>query len=146
MSKSYDVILAPIDGSNQSKLALENAVNIALSCDAKLIIAMVVNDDYAFMNNTYRSSLKKGMAIRAQEILDEFKPIAVQAGLNNVETVVEYGVAKNVIANKLVNDYSVDLIIMGASGFNAVSRMVLGSNTEYVVRNAACDVFIVKDP
>lgn len=51
MSKSYDVILAPIDGSNQSKLALENAVNIALSCDAKLIIAMVVNDDYAFMNN-----------------------------------------------------------------------------------------------
>lgn len=51
MSKSYDVILAPIDGSNQSKLALENAVNIALSCDAKLIIAMVVNDDYAFMND-----------------------------------------------------------------------------------------------
>lgn len=45
-----------------------------------------------------------------------------------------------------MNDYSVDLIIMGASGLNAVSRMVLGSNTEYVVRNAACDVFIVKDP
>ncbi|MCT7727704.1 MAG: universal stress protein, partial [Lactobacillus iners] len=37
-----------------------------------------------------------------------------------------------------------DLVVMGATGMNAVERMLMGSVTEYVNRNALADVLIVK--
>ncbi|MEL5941041.1 universal stress protein, partial [Tetragenococcus halophilus] len=38
----------------------------------------------------------------------------------------------------------VDLIILGATGLNAVERLFIGSVSEYVTRNASCDVLIVR--
>ena len=37
----------------------------------------------------------------------------------------------------------VDLVILGATGLNAIERMFIGSVSEYVIRNAVCDVLIV---
>ncbi|WP_143464497.1 universal stress protein, partial [Lactobacillus taiwanensis] len=40
----------------------------------------------------------------------------------------------------------IDLIILGATGLNAVERLLIGSITEYVTRTAACDVLVVRHP
>lgn len=37
-----------------------------------------------------------------------------------------------------------DLIIMGATGMGAFTRLLLGSTTAYVVNNAPCNVLIVR--
>ena len=41
-------------------------------------------------------------------------------------------------------NHDVDLIIIGATGLNAIGRMLVGSTTAYVVREAPCDVMVVK--
>ena len=38
----------------------------------------------------------------------------------------------------------IDLIMLGATGLNAVERLFIGSVSEYVIRNANCDVLIVR--
>jgi len=39
-----------------------------------------------------------------------------------------------------------DLIVMGVHGRGAVDLMVFGSNTNAVIRNAACPVLVVPTP
>ena len=43
-----------------------------------------------------------------------------------------------------IKDHHNDLIVMGATGLNAVERMLMGSVTEYVNQHALADVLIVK--
>ncbi|MBO8441671.1 MAG: universal stress protein, partial [Firmicutes bacterium] len=39
---------------------------------------------------------------------------------------------------------NIDLIMIGATGLNAVERILIGSVTEYVTRTAQCDVLVVR--
>jgi nucleotide-binding universal stress UspA family protein len=41
-----------------------------------------------------------------------------------------------------IRDYDADLLFIGAYGHSRFIEMVLGSNTEYVMRNAPCPVFL----
>ena len=48
------------------------------------------------------------------------------------------------IAKELPESEKVDLIMLGATGLNAVERLFIGSVSEYVIRHAICDVLIVR--
>jgi nucleotide-binding universal stress UspA family protein len=50
----------------------------------------------------------------------------------------------NVLAEQATDNNDIDLIMLGATGLNAVERLFIGSVSEYVIRNAACDVLIVR--
>ncbi|MFP9068907.1 universal stress protein, partial [Enterococcus faecalis] len=54
------------------------------------------------------------------------------------------GSPKQIIAREIPEDNQVDLIMLGATGLNAVERLFIGSVSEYVIRNAACDVLVVR--
>ncbi|MCT0223533.1 universal stress protein, partial [Lactiplantibacillus plantarum] len=41
-------------------------------------------------------------------------------------------------------DHHNELIMIGSTGLSAVERLMVGSVTTYVSRNAICDVLIVK--
>lgn len=80
----------------------------------------------------------------AKQTLADYESNAKKAGLNNVTSVVEYGSPKQIIAREIPEDNQVDLIMLGATGLNAVERLFIGSVSEYVIRNAACDVLVVR--
>lgn len=145
MLGNYKRILTPIDGSDQSQRAFEQAIQIAKRNQATLVIAMVVDDNLAFLQNIYRSGLKEGMTNRANEIIDRHVKIADWADFDQIERIVEYGKPKDVISHRLVDDQQIDLIVMGSRGMGATGRIILGSTTEHVVRHAHCDVLVVRD-
>jgi nucleotide-binding universal stress UspA family protein len=41
-----------------------------------------------------------------------------------------------------LKEYDVDLLFMGAYGHSRIREMMIGSNTEYVIRNTSCPVFL----
>lgn len=47
------------------------------------------------------------------------------------------------IATDIPQKYAIDLIVMGKSGTNAVSRILLGSTTAYVVQKAEVNVTVI---
>ena len=69
---------------------------------------------------------------------------AKDKGLQNVDYSIEYGAPKVVIANDMPKQLHTDLIMIGATGLNAVERLLIGSVTEYVTRTAICDVLVVR--
>ena len=61
-----------------------------------------------------------------------------------IETYILYGYPKTLIANFNESKEKIDLIVMGATGLNAVERVLVGSTTSYVVTHAPCNVLVVK--
>ena len=43
---------------------------------------------------------------------------------------------------RFLKDFEADLLFIGAYGHSRIIEMVLGSTTEYVLRNAPCPVFL----
>jgi nucleotide-binding universal stress UspA family protein len=80
----------------------------------------------------------------AKQTLGDYEAEAKKAGVKNISKVIEYGAPKVMIANQIPENNDIDLIMLGATGLNAVERLFIGSVSEYVIRNAACDVLIVR--
>lgn len=145
----YTNILVGIDGSEQSKVAFEKAVTVAKQNGATLHLVSVINGErypstgtlgYGFVDRgLYDDATKKMTATLA-----ELKKRALAAGVQDVATVVKVGNAKVELTEGYPRDNQIDLIVIGVSGLNVIGRMVVGSTTAYVVRQAPCDVTVVK--
>ncbi|OYQ67872.1 universal stress protein [Aerococcus sp. 1KP-2016] len=144
MYQEYSRILAPIDGSDESKLAFKKAVAVASRNNATLIVAHIVDTSAFQTTNMYNEVIPEAITSRAKVMLDEYKEAAHKAGIEHVETVLDYGSAKYQLCHSLAGDYKADLIMLGATGLNAVERLFIGSVSEYVIRNAPCDVLVVR--
>ena len=82
----------------------------------------------------------------SEELLNGYKKQAEEAGIANVNLVIEYGSPKNIITKELSTVVDADLIICGATGLNAVERFLIGSVSEAIVRSAKCDVLVIRTP
>ncbi|BDH62464.1 universal stress protein [Lysinibacillus sp. PLM2] len=136
----YQKIAVAIDFSEQSKKALERGVNLARDYDATLQLIHVV--DTVSFGSIAAYDLKYAEKLKTQSLSEivKFKQEAEAQGVNRVEVTVEEGSAKSILTQ--LKD--VDLIICGATGYNAIEKMVIGSVAEQVARTAKCDVLIVR--
>lgn len=137
---SYKKIAVAIDFSDQSKKALERAIEIAAKNEATLQLVHVVDTktfgSIAAYDLKYAKELKKD----AQEELEKLQNEVKASGVENVEVVVEEGSPKAILTSLP----GIDLIVCGATGLNRVEKLMLGSVAERITRSASCDVFIVR--
>ncbi|OEG09615.1 universal stress protein UspA [Enterococcus ureasiticus] len=145
LTQTYKNILVGVDGSDQGNLAYQQAIEVAKRNNGRVIVAHVI-ENKVYMMMGY-SSLNDGLLDQetesAKEILEDCKAYAKSADFTQVETVITYGVAKEVMCKELPEKYDVDLIMVGQSGLNAVERLMMGSVSSYIIRHAPCDVLIV---
>lgn len=144
MSHTYNKILVAVDGSQESEHALDQAISSAKINDAELLIVNII-DTRSFQNvASFDDSMVDAIAEETRETLDKYLAQAKEAGLSNVSYLIEYGAPKQMIANGVPDEVNADLIVIGATGLNAVERLLIGSVTEYVARHANVDVLVVR--
>ncbi len=144
MLQQYERIMVAVDGSKEAELAFKKAVNVAKRNDAELLLVHII-DTRAFQTvAAFDSVLAEQATELANKSLKEYTDTATKEGLTKVTSVVDYGSPKVIIAKQLPKEKNVDLIMLGATGLNAVERLFIGSVSEYVIRNAPCDVLIVR--
>lgn len=146
MAQAYKHILVPVDGSAEAELAFKKAVAVAKRNgeDAELRLLHVV-DTRAFQNiSSFDTSMVEQVTDTAKKTLDQYIDYAKKQGVKNVSYSIEYGAPKTIIARDVPKEMGADLIMIGATGLNAVERILIGSVTEYVTRTAVCDVLVVR--
>lgn len=146
MAQTYKHILVPVDGSAEAELAFKKAVAVAKRNgeDAELRLLHVV-DTRAFQNiSSFDTSMVEQVTDTAKKTLDQYIEYAKKQGVKNVSYSIEYGAPKTIIARDVPKEMGADLIMIGATGLNAVERILIGSVTEYVTRTALCDVLVVR--
>lgn len=144
MLQEYKKIMVAVDGSKEAELAFKKAVNVARRNDSELLLAHVI-DTRAFQTISSLDGLMMEQASEmAKQTLADYQKMANDSGVSKVKAIIEYGSPKSVIAKELPDTEKVDLIMLGATGLNAVERLFIGSVSEYVIRHAVCDVLVVR--
>jgi nucleotide-binding universal stress UspA family protein len=132
-------ILVPVDFSDCSKKALQYAIPFAKQFGAELILLSVVEPYPAVPEMAPTDFETLGDTRRELEALHQTVPKAVRA-----RTSLRTGTPPVEIAEAAA-DLGADLIIISTHGRKGLTRMVLGSTAEKVVRHAPCPVLIVRE-
>lgn len=144
MNGEYKKIIIAVDGSKASEKAFNKSVNVAKDNNATLVLAHIVDTRTFATAEAYDKSLSERAQKYAEDLLNEYVENAKEAGVENVELVIKYGSPKVAIAKEIAPENDADLIIVGATGLNAVERFLIGSVSESVARYSKCDVLIVR--
>lgn len=144
MLQEYRNILVPVDGSYGAELAFKKAVAVAKRNEAHLHLVHVI-DTRTFQDiSSFDTSIVSEVTEKTKTNLEKYVAEAKSVGLEKVDYSIEYGAPKTIIAKELPSQLGIDLIMIGATGLNAVARLLVGSVTEYVTRTATTDVLVVR--
>ncbi|MDN6028937.1 MAG: universal stress protein [Lactobacillus sp.] len=144
MLKQYKKIQVAVDGSKEADIAFRKAVAIAKRNGATLEILHVV-DTRSFQNvSSFDSSMVEQVSRDAKTKMEAYYQRALKAGVKEVHYSLEFGSPKVIIGRDFPKKHEIDLIVLGATGLNAVERLLIGSVTEYVSRTASCDVLVCR--
>lgn len=144
MLKQYQHIQVSVDGSKEADLAFKKAVSIARKNGAVLEILHVI-DTRSFQNvSSFDSAMVEQVSEDAKEKMEAYYDRAKKAGVKEVHFSIEFGSPKTIIGHDFPQKHQIDLIIIGATGLNAVERLLIGSVTEYVTRTANCDILVCR--
>ena len=144
MFHEYSKILVPVDGSNEARLAFEKAIEVAKRNRAQVLIAHIIDTRVLQTPTSFEGNFNEEIQRQTENLFQEYRQYAQEHDFNDIDFVLEYGSPKVYISKNIPKDYQIDLIMMGATGLNAVERLFIGSVSEYVIRNASCDVLVVR--
>jgi len=145
----YSPIMVGVDGSKYAEGALKKAIQMAKFHRAKLVIASVYSYPPELGNilDTPESRLNEA-SLSLKKMLNSYRLQALKAGVKDVEIKVlttfspfiSVGAVLVIEAEKM----GCTLIMVGTKGMTGIKRTLLGSVADYVVRNAHCDVYVVR--
>lgn len=145
MPTPHSKILVASDGSNESRLAVEQAVHLAHLQNAELHLVHVGLLSPWVQPDTLSSTQYKTLKQEAQERLDAEVAYAEDAGGTITQAHLRMGKPDSEII-QLSEEMDVDLLIVGSRGRNTIERIVLGNDSESIVRYAPCTVMVVRKP
>lgn len=138
-------ILVPTDFSEHAEDALKVAVQIAKKNDSEIIVLHMLELPHQ-MNDAILggASIPETMLFmkKANEMLDEISSRPYLDGIPVTEIVKIDKPIHGI--TQVSKDYDIDLIIMGSHGSSGVEELLIGSNTEKVVRNSEIPVLVIK--
>ncbi len=133
-------ILCPIDFSDTSRKAVRYTHEFAVRMNASIVLLNVIDIPIESLVNNIQLDEELEQSVRQE--LEALKNEWLAEGLT-VESLVEIGNPADVILEQ-AEKRDVNLIIMGSHGKKGMSRLILGSVAEAVLRKAGCPVLIVK--
>lgn len=145
----YKHILCPVDGSPTSNVGMQEAIRLAKDQNAKLrffhvidtyvpILDMAGDFNVAYMIDILRQN--------GEKVIKKANAAAEKAGVAaDSQTIESVGgrAASYIVAE--AEKWSADLIVMGTHGLRGVSRLVMGSDAENVLRTSHVPVLLVKN-
>lgn len=141
---TFQRILCPIDFSAGSQHAMAVAVRLATEADAELVLAHAwyVAAPAFPMDYSFSPQLVQQLGDDAQRGLDAAVQEATALGAKRVSARLLSGVAWSAIG-EVLDDPSFDLVVIGTRGRTGLSRILLGSVAEKIIRHAPCSVLAV---
>lgn len=147
-------ILVAVDGTPTSNRGLVTAIALAKELNATLHVLHVIDDmaivpmfDTEGYLPRYVDSMFAGLRKAGRQVLSKAQALAARSGLSVQQQTLEtrgQGVANAILQQ--ARSVRADLIVMGTHGRRGMSRLVMGSDAEGVLREATVPVLLVRSP
>ncbi|WP_289664895.1 universal stress protein [Flavobacterium panacagri] len=138
-------ILVPTDFSEHAEDALKVAAQIAKKNNSEIIILHMLE-----LPHQSNDAILGGISIpesmlfmkKANEMLDK---VSEKPYLDGIEVTEIVKMDKPIHGiTQISKEHNIDLIVMGSHGSSGVEELLIGSNTEKVVRNSEIPVLVIK--
>lgn len=142
-------ILVPVDFSDHSARALEEAIGLAKTFGAEMHLlhcyqinpgAMSAMAPYGIV---IPESFERDVRMAALRRLSEWRDKVSAEGITVQEHLTAHFPSEEIVA--MAEKLPADLIVMGTSGLTGLKHVLLGSVAERTIRLALCPVLTVKD-
>jgi nucleotide-binding universal stress UspA family protein len=146
----FQTVLVATDGTNDSDGAVEAALDLAHDTGARLLVLTVVPEGTTVEGERDDDGEGRGSSPRAddeeiteaQERTDSVLDHAAEWGLDAHSIIWEGDPGETIVA--AAEAEGADLIVVGTSGRGGVGRMLMGSTSDWVIRNATVPVLVVR--
>lgn len=143
----YKRILVPIDGSATASKALTTALQMASESGGQIAVVHDLDDLSFAVNVQYAGVMMQAAREEADRVLADALGAARAAGVP-AETRLVGGPGRRLgetVAEEATR-WGADLIVVGTHGRRGISRAILGSGAEQVIRLAPVPVLVVRNP
>jgi nucleotide-binding universal stress UspA family protein len=140
--RAIQTILHPTDFSERSESAFLLACSLARDYDADLIVVHVADPPMLVTD-------QGGIVATLEQHYENVKEKLEQLKTGNPRACIRWELAIGSPATEILrvaNENDVDLIVMGTHGRTGLTRLLMGSVAEQVVRKAFCPVLTIKYP
>ena len=148
MPDSFKKILIATDGSAPSKKAACHGIELATSLHAEVLALFVVDQisgcslEECITIQTPVKTAKDILVNRGEKATRYVEDMAKKGGVSVTHLIVEGNPADQII--KVAIAQSADLIVMGTLGASGITKFLIGSVAEKVIRHSPIPVLTVK--
>ena len=140
----FSKLLVPVDGSENSLRALEEAIFLSKKLDAQITALHVMEKAPTVYIHPQKEleELLKNYRKESEQILEKCQ----QIGKNN-RIELNMAISEGDVASKIIQYAEkgrFDMVVMGHRGSGKFKEMVLGSVSEKVLHQTKCSVLIVR--
>jgi len=141
----YKRILVPVDGSPTSIRSLDEAIGLAKESGGTIRLIHVLDRIVFAGGETHTGDVFGLLREVGEQILQQMKQHADVAGMEVSTWLSELqpGRVCDVVAEQ-AKAFDADLIVVGTHGRHGVSRLLVGSDAEQIVRVAPVPVLVVR--
>ena len=144
----YQRILVPINGSPTSERALQEAIKIGQGkAQIRLVYVLeevlpLAAEEFDFTNNTALAESKRNAA---QATLAQAADQVRNSGASGeIALIDDLGQGVVDVINNEAQTWGADLIVIGTHGRTGLTRLLLGSIAEGIVREASMPVLLIR--
>lgn len=141
-----DRILVPYDGSEPAGYALEFAFETFPDADVTALYVIQIPEGYwgAFEGPDISPPVTEKAREYAEEFLEPARELAAEHD-RDLDTEIRSGKPDDQIV-ECAEEEGYDVVVVGSHGREGISRVLLGSVAENVVRRSPTPVVVVRDP
>ena len=143
-------ILVAVDGSNNSKKAVEKSAEVSKCYDSEVVLVCVHQFPGLLVSEPETEELRKSieshglkdkLESRGKMVLSEAESILKERSVANVKTIMEWGHTAEEIL-RIAKEENADLIFVGSRGTRR--GILLGSASKEVVERAEISVMVAR--
>jgi nucleotide-binding universal stress UspA family protein len=140
----YKKILIATDGTQHSSSAIIEAIDMSRKFGSEVYLLhalkkIVVGDPFGVSRSVIMEKIRES----TKKYMDTFKELATDDGVLKCEIIVSYGKEFHEAILEEAKKKNVDLIMIGRSVSNVVTRIIYKGVTTHLLRHAPCNVLIV---
>ncbi|NMB85016.1 MAG: universal stress protein [Methanothrix sp.] len=142
----YKRILIATDGSDKSKKAAEEGIELAKALGAQVLALNVVNEvviaSAVRQLGSDRKEVETKLKTAGSKAVDSIKAMGDKVGVP-VDTIVRIGAPANMVIDTAAAEKA-DLIVMGSHGESGASKLLIGSVVQKVLYWSTIPVLVVR--
>ncbi|MFM7218354.1 MAG: universal stress protein, partial [Bacteroidota bacterium] len=136
-------LLVPVDFSDIGMAAALYAIQLAASCDARVILFHSVHLPVLAGDELVHVAGMNELEQESSLLLDRLRMDLIgTTGYSNVTCLSVQGLAADRILD-IVKEESIDLVVMGTGGANGWGGQMLGTNTSELSAHCGCPVLVI---